>query len=54
MRSYAEERRKWMELDDMSPYLPMAFLAIEDQEFYDHSGFDYSRIAGAVLTQGPT
>ena len=51
---YSEERRKWMELDDMSPYLPMAFLAIEDQAFYDHSGFDYSWIAGAVLTQGPT
>ncbi|WP_342528020.1 PBP1A family penicillin-binding protein [Chryseomicrobium sp. FSL W7-1435] len=46
---YSEERRKWMALDDMSPYLPMAFLAIEDQEFYEHSGFDYTRIAGALL-----
>lgn len=46
---YSEERRKWIALDDMSPYLPMAFVAIEDQEFYEHSGFDYTRIAGALL-----
>ncbi|MFC4354085.1 transglycosylase domain-containing protein [Chryseomicrobium palamuruense] len=46
---YSEERRKWITLDDMSPYLPMAVIAIEDQEFYDHNGFDYTRIAGAVL-----
>lgn len=46
---YSEERRKWIALDEMSPYLPMAFIAIEDQEFYDHHGFDYTRIAGALL-----
>lgn len=28
---YSEERRKWMSLDEMSPYLPMAVIAIEDQ-----------------------
>ncbi|ASN04026.1 transglycosylase domain-containing protein [Virgibacillus necropolis] len=43
------ESRYWVELDEMSPYVKKAILAIEDQEFYQHNGFDYSRIAGAVL-----
>lgn len=46
---YSESNRKWVGIDEMSPYLPMAFVAIEDQEFYEHSGFDYTRIAGALL-----
>lgn len=43
------ESRYWVELGDISPYLKEATLAIEDQHFYEHNGFDYSRIAGAVL-----
>lgn len=44
------ESRYWAKLDDMSPYLKKATLAIEDQHFYEHNGFDYSRIASAMLT----
>ncbi|WP_404455951.1 penicillin-binding protein [Virgibacillus necropolis] len=43
------ESRYWVGLDEMSPYFKQAILAIEDQEFYEHNGFDYSRIAAAVL-----
>lgn len=43
------ESRYWVELNEMSPYFKKAILAIEDQDFYQHNGFDFSRIGGAVL-----
>ncbi|TFJ93395.1 transglycosylase domain-containing protein [Lentibacillus salicampi] len=44
------ENRYWVDLEDMSPQLIAATLAIEDQYFYEHNGFDLQRIAGAVLS----
>lgn len=46
---YVEQRRFWVSLDKMSPFLMDATVAVEDQDFYKHSGFDYSRIASALL-----
>lgn len=46
---FQSERRYWLDLDKMSPYLREATVAIEDKDFYEHGGFDYSRIAGALL-----
>lgn len=46
---YTEERRYWVEFDKLSPYLIDATVAVEDKDFYNHHGFDYSRIAGAIL-----
>ena len=46
---FAEQRRYWVELEDMSPFISDAILAVEDQEFYEHHGFDYTRIASALL-----
>ncbi|AXI01412.1 PBP1A family penicillin-binding protein [Sporosarcina sp. PTS2304] len=46
---FSQQRRYWMKLADMSPFLADAFVATEDQKFYSHHGFDYKRIAGAVL-----
>lgn len=46
---YTGERRYWVSLDEMSPYLTDATIAVEDKDFYQHNGFDYSRIAGAIL-----
>ncbi|MFL0506767.1 transglycosylase domain-containing protein [Ureibacillus sp. 179-F W5.1 NHS] len=43
------ERRYWVELDEISPYLIDATIAVEDKDFYEHNGFDYSRIASALL-----
>lgn len=42
-------RRFWVELDEISPYLINATIAIEDKNFYDHHGFDFKRIAGAAV-----
>ena len=35
---------KWVNLDDISPYLKDAIISIEDKNFYNHKGFDYLRI----------
>ncbi|WP_017381750.1 transglycosylase domain-containing protein [Paenisporosarcina sp. TG-14] len=46
---FAEQRRYWVNLDEMSPFISKAILAVEDQQFYKHNGFDYKRIAAALL-----
>lgn len=43
-------KRKVITLDDMSPYLVNAYLAIEDERFYEHDGVDIYRTAGAIFT----
>ena len=43
------ERRLSVPLDDISPHLTGAVLAVEDRRFYDHPGFDLVRIGGAVV-----
>lgn len=43
------QQRYWVELEDVSPSLTSAVLAIEDRHFYSHNGFDFKRIAGAVI-----
>tara|TARA_R110000868_G_scaffold11516_4_gene56318 strand:+ start:2866 stop:4848 length:1983 start_codon:yes stop_codon:yes gene_type:complete len=37
-------------LDGLPPYLPQAFLAIEDQRFYEHNGVDLRGVARALWT----
>jgi 1A family penicillin-binding protein len=44
------EQRIGVPLDQISPNLTNAIVAIEDQRFYDHHGFDLVRIASAALT----
>ena len=39
----------WLELKEISPYLIEATLSIEDKHFYHHIGFDYLRIAKAII-----
>ncbi|WP_262174428.1 transglycosylase domain-containing protein [Saccharococcus sp. Marseille-Q5394] len=46
---FSAERRYWVSLDEISPFLLDAVIATEDRNFYEHNGFDYKRIAGAVL-----
>lgn len=46
---FTEKRSYWIELKDISPYLKDATVAVEDKDFFKHNGFDYSRIAGAIL-----
>lgn len=42
-------KRKSVTLDQMSKYLPDAYIAIEDERFYDHSGIDFKRTAAATV-----
>ena len=44
-----DEKRKVVTLEEMSPYLPKAYVAIEDERFYQHHGVDIKRTAGAIL-----
>lgn len=44
------ENRIVAKLKDMSPYLPKAFIAIEDERFETHFGIDIKRTGKAVLT----
>ena len=41
---------EWANLEDISQYLLDAVVAVEDKNFYNHHGFDYPRIAKAMLT----
>nr|WP_106783436.1 transglycosylase domain-containing protein [Lysinibacillus timonensis] len=47
---YTSERRYWVDLEEISPYLIDATIAVEDKDFYSHSGFDFSRIVSAIIT----
>lgn len=52
-----EANRDMVELDDISPHLKRAVLAIEDSNFYVHRGINPTSIARALLTnleQGDT
>ena len=44
-----DEKRKIITLEDMAEYLPKAYVAMEDERFYQHSGVDIKRTAGAIL-----
>ena len=45
-----EENRQVISLSEMGEYIPKAFVAIEDERFYKHSGIDIKRTAGAIVT----
>ncbi len=44
-----DEKRKIITLEDMAEYLPKAYVAMEDERFYQHNGVDLKRTAGAIL-----
>jgi len=41
-------RHQWVDLEDMSPLMPLAVIAGEDQRFPDHWGFDFRAISQAL------
>ncbi|MCP6680890.1 transglycosylase domain-containing protein [Bacillus nakamurai] len=43
------EKRYWVHLKDINPTVIKAAVAVEDQNFYRHHGFDYRRMAAAAL-----
>lgn len=44
-----DEKRKIIKLNEMSEYLPQAYIAIEDERFYQHQGIDVKRTTGAII-----
>ena len=45
-----DENRKIVTLSEMSEYLPKAYVAIEDERFYQHSGVDFKRTGAAIAS----
>ncbi|MCF6410877.1 transglycosylase domain-containing protein [Pseudalkalibacillus salsuginis] len=43
------QNRFWVKLEDISPYMTKATVAVEDRKFYRHHGFDLKRIGAALL-----
>lgn len=48
-RLHGEEDRVWVDLDDMSPYMKDAFIALEDTRFESHHGVDWIRTIGVIV-----
>lgn len=46
---FAEENRTPVSLAELPPYLPDAFIAVEDNRFYQHHGVDVEAIGRAVV-----
>ena len=46
---FYREKRFLKTLDEMSPFVPKAFLAAEDSAFYHHEGVDFSSILRAAI-----
>ena len=49
LTTYQDKNRRWITLDEMSPWLTKALIATEDHRFYDHSGIDIIRTIGSVF-----
>ena len=45
-----DENRKIITLEQMTPYLPKAYIAIEDERFRTHPGIDIKRTGKAILS----
>lgn len=43
-----ELRQEWVSLSDISPWMPLAVVASEDQQFLQHHGVDFEAIGKAV------
>lgn len=39
---------QWVDFEDVSPYVPLAVMAAEDQTFPEHFGFDFKAIQKAI------
>lgn len=48
-RLHGSENRIWASISQMPENLQKAFIAIEDERFYEHSGVDWRRTIGATL-----
>ena len=47
---YDDENRVWVSFEKIPKNMVNAFIAIEDERFYSHPGFDIKRLIGAMTT----
>jgi monofunctional biosynthetic peptidoglycan transglycosylase len=45
-------QREWIDWEEISPHLPIAVVAAEDQNFPHHHGFDFGSIQSALMEEG--
>lgn len=45
-----QNRKNYVKLEEISPYIIDSFLSIEDKKFYKHKGIDVMRMGGALLS----
>jgi len=45
-------QREWIDWEEISPHLPIAVVAAEDQNFPHHHGFDFGSIQSALTEEG--
>lgn len=50
-RLEATQQKQWVDLEDVPQNLIHAFIAVEDQSFYEHHGVNWKRTAFAVLNE---
>jgi 1A family penicillin-binding protein len=43
------QKRYWVDLKDISPYVIQATVAVEDKKFFEHHGFDIKRMVAALI-----
>ncbi len=49
---YLRENRTPVRYDELSPYLPQALIATEDERYYSHSGIDFKSLIRAIAFLG--
>jgi len=49
---YIKENRTPVRFDELSPYLPKALVATEDERYYSHSGIDFRSLTRAIAFAG--
>lgn len=49
MGKWQDSNTQWVSIKNMSPFIKMATLSVEDRRFFQHHGFDLRRIAGSAL-----
>ncbi|MFP4312938.1 MAG: penicillin-binding protein 1A [Alphaproteobacteria bacterium] len=50
MAEFSKQKRVFVSINDVPEIVKNAFIAVEDQHFYEHSGLDYKAIARAAIT----
>lgn len=50
IQTHANKMGEYVSLKEMSPYLPIAFVAAEDHRFYNHYGYDLKGITRAFIS----